>query len=119
MGKSQLDQKIFGKKKLSNLFEEIYENQKKREQQVAVLIEELKPMINDIGDATLVVPLLKEYLEIGVKNDEALIKMAALVQKTLKDDNAGNAEDAFGLTDAEKEDLLNQVKNYNAPKKDD
>ena len=66
----QLDKKIFGKKKFSDILEEIYNNQKKKEEQIATLISELKPLIQDIGDATLIVPLLKEYLEISVKNDE-------------------------------------------------
>jgi len=77
----QLDKNIFGKKKFSNILEEIYNNQKKKEEQISTLISELKPLIQDIGDATLVVPLLKEYLEISVKNDEQLIKMATIAQR--------------------------------------
>ena len=78
-----LDAVIFKKKKFSDILEEIYENQKKKESQISALIGELKPLINDIGDATLVVPLIKEYMEIGVKNDEQLIKMATIVQRAL------------------------------------
>ena len=72
---SQLDSIIFGKKTFSNILEEIYKNQKRREGQVTALISELKPLVQEIGDATLIVPLIKEYMEIGVKNDEQLIKM--------------------------------------------
>jgi len=75
---SQFDKVIFGKKKFSDILEEIYDNQKKKDKQVTALINELKPMIEEIGDATLLVPLIKEYMEIGVKNDDLLIKMAAL-----------------------------------------
>ena len=49
---SSLDKNIFGKKKLSDLFQEIYNNQKRKEEQISALINELKPLINDIGDAT-------------------------------------------------------------------
>ena len=66
---SQLDKIIFGKKKFSDLLEEVYNNQKKKENQISALISELKPLISDIGDATLIVPLIKEYMDIGVKND--------------------------------------------------
>ncbi len=79
-----LDAVVFKKKKFSDILEEIYENQKKKETQISALIGELKPLINDIGDATLVVPLIKEYMEIGVKNDEQLIKMATIVQRALQ-----------------------------------
>ena len=50
----QLDKNIFGGKKFSDILEEIYNNQKKKEEQISTLISELKPLIQDIGDATLV-----------------------------------------------------------------
>ena len=100
----QLDSVIFGDKKFSDILEEIYTNQKKKEAQVTALIGELKPLVQEIGDATLIVPLIKEYMEIGVKNDEALIKMATIVQRVL---NSGQKDDgSFGITDDEKEQLL-------------
>ncbi len=61
---SQFDKIVFGKKSFSSLLEEIYENQKKKDKQISTLISELKPLINEIGDATLIVPLIKEYMEI-------------------------------------------------------
>ena len=76
----QLDSIIFGDKKFSDILHEIYENQTKKKEQISSLISELKPLIQEIGDATLIVPLIKEYLEIGVKNDEQLIKMATIIQ---------------------------------------
>lgn len=102
----QFDKVVFGKKKFSDLLEEIYNNQKRREAQVSALISELKPMVSDIGDATLIVPLIKEYLEIGVKNDDALIKMATLVQRALNN----TAEDGgLGISDEEKQQLLDEI----------
>ena len=56
-----LNSEIFGDKKFKDLLEEIYTNQKKKEKQISTLINELKPMVSDIGDATLIVPLIKEY----------------------------------------------------------
>jgi hypothetical protein len=76
-----LDTTIFGKKTVSDVLKEIYDNSKNKEKQINALIGELKPLVENIGDATLVVPMIKEYLEVGVKNDEHLIKMVALVQR--------------------------------------
>jgi hypothetical protein len=101
---SHLESNIFGKKKLSDIFKEIYENQKKKEQQITALIGELKPLINDIGDATLIVPLIKEYMELGIKNDEQLIKMATIVQRALASNKS--EEEGFGMTEEEKAQLL-------------
>ena len=103
---SQFEKKIFKGKKYSDILEEIYNNQKKKEAQISALIAELKPLIEDIGDATLVVPLIKEYMELGVKNDDILVKMAALVQRSLA---TPTTEDSLGISDEEKQQLLNEL----------
>ena len=106
-----LDNIVFGKKKFSDILSEIYDNQTEKKQQISGLISELKPLISDIGDATLIVPLIKEYLEIGVRNDEQLIKMATIVQRVV---NNSNNEDSLGISEAEKEELLAELDKLNA-----
>jgi len=108
---SNLESNIFGKKKFSDLLKEIYDNQKKKEVQITALIGELKPLINDIGDATLIVPLIKEYMELGIKNDEQLVKMATIVQRALASNKS--EEEGFGMTEEEKQQLLSEVQKFN------
>jgi hypothetical protein len=103
-----LDSVIFGDKKFSDILGEIYDNQKKKESQITGLISELKPLVKDIGDATLIVPLIKEYLEIGVRNDEQLIKMATIIQRVV---NNQSDVDSSGITEAEKDELLAELDN--------
>jgi len=105
-----LDSVVFGKKKFSDILEEIYNNQKKKEKQISGLISELKPLISDIGDATLIVPLIKEYMDIGVRNDEQLIKMATIVQRAL---NNSSSEDSMGITEEEKQQLMEELDKLN------
>ena len=76
-----LNQIIFDDKSFSDLLKEIHKNQNKKSKQLAALIAELRPLITSLGDATVVVPLIKEYMEVSVKNDDQLIKMAAIVQR--------------------------------------
>ena len=76
-----LNQILFDDKSFGDLLKEIHSNQKKKAKQLASLIAELKPLVQTLGDATVVVPLIKEYMEISVKNDDQLIKMAAIVQR--------------------------------------
>ncbi|MCP5063725.1 MAG: hypothetical protein GY936_14855 [Ignavibacteriae bacterium] len=111
----QLDSQVFGNKTFSDILEEIYNNQKKRDAQVVALISELKPLVQEIGDATLIVPLIKEYMEIGVKNDEALIKMATIIQRSLSNIND---EGGLGITDEEKEALLAEMDKLNNSKEE-
>ena len=107
---SNLDSEVFGNKKFSDILQEIYNNQKKKEKQISALIGELKPLITDIGDATLIVPLIKEYMDLGLKNDEQLIKMANIVQKAISSNKS--AEDSFGMSEEEKSQLLAEVQKY-------
>jgi hypothetical protein len=107
---------VFKKKRFSDILEEIYENQKKKESQISALIGELKPLINDIGDATLVVPLIKEYMEIGVKNDEQLIKMATIVQRALQVQSQNNSNE-LAFSEEEKAQLFDLAKNIGEGKK--
>ena len=97
------DQIIFKNKKFSDILEEIYKDTKTKEKQVNQLIAELKPLIQDIGDAPVVVPLIKEYLEIGVKNDEHLIKMMGVIQR-MNNGSSGGGGDSL-LTDEELKQL--------------
>lgn len=104
-----LDNLIFKNKKFSDLLEEIYDNQKKKEKQISGLIAELRPLVQDTGDATLIVPLIKEYLEIGVRNDEQLIKVATIIQRIFQ--NQESNSDSFGISDEEREQLMKEVQN--------
>lgn len=70
-----LDKELFGNKKFSDLLKDIYENQKKKDRQINLLIADLKPLITNISDAATLVPVLKDFMEVGVKNDEHLIKL--------------------------------------------
>lgn len=97
---------IFKGKSLSDLFGEIYDNSRETKTQVKALIGELKPLIENIGDATLIVPMIKEYMEIGVKNDEQLIKLATIVQRIESANAKGEGGDIFDFS--ELQDLLEE-----------
>ena len=101
-----LDKEIFDGKTLSDLFSEIHNNSTTTRAQVKALIGELKPLIENIGDATLIVPMIKEYMEIGVKNDEALIKLATIVQRIETAQAKGDGSDMFDFS--ELQDLLDE-----------
>ena len=105
-----LNQILFDDKSFSDLLKEIHGNQKKKAKQLASLIAELRPLVQTLGDATVVVPLIKEYMEISVKNDDQLVKMAAIVQRL----STGNANSGDGglLTEeemAQLQDLTEEI----------
>jgi hypothetical protein len=104
---------LFKGKSFSDLMSDIYHNSKKKERQINSLIQELQPLIKNLGDATVIVPLIKEYLEVSVKNDEALVKLAAIVQRLVSANSRTNEDGAsggeFGLSEEEKAALLKEA----------
>ena len=103
------DYEIFEGKSLSDLFQDIYENTKTNKTQLEVLMKEVVGFIKDGDTAVQIIPMLKEYLEINVKNDDQLVKVAAIVQRIIAAESKGGSEDEYGLSDAEKEQLLGAI----------
>tara|TARA_Y100001963_G_C6719342_1_gene418401 strand:- start:2 stop:403 length:402 start_codon:yes stop_codon:yes gene_type:complete len=103
------DYEIFEGKSLSGLFKDIYENTKTNKTQLEVLMKEVVGFIKDGDTAVQIIPMLKEYLEINVKNDDQLVKVAAIVQRIIAAESKGSSEEEFGLSDAEKEQLMGAI----------
>ena len=105
------DVEIFKGKSFSDLMKDIYSNSSKKDRQINMMIGELRPLIKNVGDATVIVPLIKEYLEVGVKNDEHLVKLAAVVQRLVSTSNRVQAEtgNSWMLSEEEKKQLLGEI----------
>ena len=107
----EFDIEIFKGKSFADLMKDVYDNSKKKDRQINLLIGELRPLIKNVGDATVIVPLIKEYLEVGVKNDEALVKLAAVVQRLISTNNRVQAEtgNSWMLSEEEKRQLMGEL----------
>ena len=104
------DYEIFEGKTLSDVFKDIYDNSKTNKTQLEVLMKEVVGFIKDGDTAVQIIPMLKEYLEINVKNDEQLVKLATIVQRiTAAEKRVSDSGEEFGLSEAEKEQLMNAI----------
>ena len=101
-----IDYEIFEGKSLSSLFKDIYDNTEYNKKQLDILTKELVQFIKDGDTAVQLVPMIKEYLEINVKNDDQLVKMAGIVQRLISAESKAGAENEFGLSEEEKSQLL-------------
>ncbi len=99
------NEELFKGVKFSDLMSDVYHNSKKKDRQISQLISQLQPLIRNASDATVIVPLIKEYLEVGVKNDDHLVKLTAIAQRYISTNQTIQGNDGL-LSDEEKEELL-------------
>ena len=104
-----IDYEIFEGKSLSSLFKDIYDNTTYNRKQLDVLTRELVKFIKDGDTAVQMVPMIKEYLEINVKNDDQLVKMAGIVQRLISAEGKAGSEDEYGLSEEEKQQLMGSL----------
>jgi hypothetical protein len=89
----------------ADLMSDVYHNSKKKDRQINQLIAQLQPLIKNASDATIIVPLIKEYLDVAVKNDDHLVKLTAIVQRYISTKQTISGADGL-LSDEEKQHLL-------------
>ena len=100
---------LFKGTNFSDLMRDVYHNSKKKSRQIDTLIKSLEPMIKNVADATVIVPLIKDYLEVSVKNDDALVKLAAVVQRLVSANSKDDDGNEFGLSEEERQRLLEEA----------
>ena len=103
---------IFNGKTLSDLFQEIHSNSVEKRNKIVSLIEDIRPLIKNTADALALVPIIKEYMDVSVKNDENLIKLAMVIQRIIAKQNDMNSANEFGLTEEEKAKLIGEAEQF-------
>ena len=96
---------LFKGTSFADLMSDVYHNSKKKDRQINQLISQLQPLIKNASDATIIVPLIKEYLDVAVKNDDHLVKLTAIVQRYISTKQTISGADGL-LCDDEKQQLL-------------
>ena len=99
------DSELFKNISFADLMSDVYHNSKKMSRQINQLINQLQPLIKNASDATVIVPLIKEYLDVAVKNDDQLVKLTAIVQRYISTKQTISGDDGI-LSAEEKEELL-------------
>jgi len=99
---------LFDGKNLSSLFKDIYENQQNKKKNISDLIESLRKLIKNVGEATVIAPIIKDLIDVSVKNDDHLIKLATIAQRLAAAEAKGIGEDGW-LSEYEKTQLLTEL----------
>ena len=96
---------LFKGTSFADLMSDVYHNSKKKDRQINQLIAQLQPLIKNASDATIIVPLIKEYLDVAVKNDDHLVKLTAIVQRYISTKQTISGADGL-ISDEEKQQLI-------------
>ena len=99
------NKEIFKGKTFQDLTKDIYENTTNKKKQIDLLISEIHGFIQTIDDVVMVAPIIKEYMDASIKNDEHLVKLAGVLQRIISK-SQGESDESMLLTDAEKEELM-------------
>jgi hypothetical protein len=100
---------IYKGKNFSSLCKDIVKNSESKKDQIDILISELRSLIKTVNDAVIIVPLIKDYYDVGVKNDEQLVKLASIIQKLVARGEASGDGNAMILTDEDRKQLMDEV----------
>ena len=96
---------LFKGTSFADLMSEVYHNSKKKDRQMNQLIASLQPLIKNASDATVVMPLIKDILDVAIKNDDHIVKLTAIVQRYISTKQTISGADGL-LSDDEKQQLL-------------
>jgi hypothetical protein len=111
-----LTQLVFEDKKLEDLIKEVYNNHKDQDKTLKTEITRLLSMISSPGDAIVIIPMIKSLMDSSLKNDESLLKLVQVFQKS-SESSKKDAEDDLGiLTEKDVEQLFSEINIIKAPK---
>ena len=102
------DVTIFGNTSLADLFKQIHRNNKDVDKQINELIDTLKPIAtSNAGSAVMLMPTVKDLIDVNVKNNDQLIKMAGIAQRAA----SMNATQDTGFIDMDEINALIEEQN--------
>lgn len=105
-----LDFELYKGKKYSSLLKDVVINSEQKRDQIDILVSDLRSMIKTANDAIVVVPLIKDYLDVSVRNDEQLVKLAAVVQRLISSQSQGeDGNMGMLLSEDERKQLMGEV----------
>lgn len=105
------DIEIFEGKTFQDLIKDIYDNTSSRKNQLDKIILDIVEILDNVNEIVLVGPTIKDMMDVAVKNDEHLVKLASVLQRIITKSIGGSDEDTFGISDEEKEDLMATLQN--------
>ena len=103
---ADIDFELYDGKTFKDLCKDVVIRSESKKDQIDCLLSDLRTLIKGPNDVGMFMPNIKNLLEVGVKNDEQLIKLAAVVQRIQSTQIEATGGEGSGLTEEEKDRLL-------------
>ena len=102
------DYEIFKGTTLADMFKKIDGNSTRNKIQIESLIQELMVFIKDPNSAIQLFPMISDYMEANIRNDELLVKLLAVVQRVMQTE-AKTEDGDYGLSEIEKDQIIRKL----------
>lgn len=102
------DTEIFDGKTLADIFSDVYKNTEKKREQINQFVSSMVKLIRTPEDAAVLGPVIQSFLEVNVKNDEHIVRLAQIAQRLVTVNT--KTTDTGLLTEEEKSQLLKNIK---------
>lgn len=86
---------IFKGKTKEDLYKEIYTNSKATKNKIKELVDKMAETVDSTADAIRIMPIVKDFIDVTIKNDDHLIKLAQIIQRG-EAKNITSEEDIYG-----------------------
>lgn len=103
-----IDNVIFEGKTLADMFSDVYKNTESKRAQINQFIASMVKLIRTPEDAAMLGPIIKDFLDVNVKNDEHIVRLVQIAQRLVSVNSKTNENGM--LTEEEKQQLLKNVK---------
>jgi len=100
---------IFEGKTLSDMFSDVYKNTDKKREQINQFVSSMVKLIRTPEDAAVLGPVIKDFLDVNVKNDEHIVRLVQIAQR-LVSVSSKSSSDGMILSEEEKNQLLKNIK---------
>lgn len=103
------DKTVYGSTRLEDILEEIHKSTKKKRNKIEMVLDKMNNLISEPKDVIVMAPLMKDYFDLLIKNDDGLVKLATIVQRIYSAESykkLAEGEDIGNLSDEERKELM-------------
>lgn len=102
------DVEVFKNTNFTDILQDIHSNVITKRDSIDSVIAQLTDLVTGINDMVTLAPIIRDFYDVSLKNDDHMVKLATVVQRLMSAE-AGAATDDGALSDEEKDRIIANV----------